>query len=310
MQEYMKHDTFEERLVHMVFGFGPFPEYKIELGEGLTKAVNEVLDELTERERIVLLNHVKDCETNAEQAAKYEVSEDTIRVYIGKALRKLRHPRRSRRLAVFVRMPSEDRIEKVFAKNPELMEEYSITTPKEFIKALGDRYNCETRNAIMSRLTAKEQAWVKEFYLRNCNAGIDRGVACIKVTIKWMKGAAWTPVGRDYLSEVTAEYDRLKSTVKYSTKTYNGVIMKLQSAIDAEFEDIFFSTAEQAQWMTENDETGSYSIDNDPVSIECESGEGFICEMEGNTPNYHPYDRLYEMSQELFRKLRKQAMDL
>lgn len=310
MKDYMEYDTLEERLMHMVFGFTVSPDHKIALGEELTKTVSEILDELTERERVVLLNHIKDGETVEEQAAKYEVEEDEIRSVIAKALRKIRYPKRSKRLAVFIKYPGEDRIEKIFEKNLGLMEEYSITTPKEFIKALGDRYNCETRNSIMSKLTAKEQAWVKEYYLRNCNAGMDRFPACIKVTINWMHGAAWTPKDKDYLTEVKAEFDRIKSTVKYDCKTSYGMTAKLQSPIDAEFEDAFFSIAEAAQWQTTIEEQGTFAMDNDPVSIECEFGEGFICEMKGNIPNYYPYDKLFGMSQELFRKLREQVLDL
>ena len=126
MKDYMEYDTLEERLMHMVFGFTVSPDHKIALSEELTKTVSEILDELTERERVVLLNHIKDGETVEEQAAKYEVEEDEIRSVIAKALRKIRYPKRSKRLAVFIKYPGEDRIEKIFEKNPGLMEAYYL----------------------------------------------------------------------------------------------------------------------------------------------------------------------------------------
>ncbi len=103
MLDYMDYETFEERLMHKVFGI--WEGHTVNVCEELTAVINEVLSEITERERAVLLKHIKDGESVQEQAAEFEVDEETIQMELAKAIRKIRHPSRSRRLSKFIIIP-------------------------------------------------------------------------------------------------------------------------------------------------------------------------------------------------------------
>ncbi len=193
-------------------------------------------------------------------------------------------------------------IEKVIKKNTWLTKEFSIGSIDEFRKALGDRYDSKIRDAIMSGLSAKERSLVREYYLRNCNAGMDRFPACIKITIEWEHRDVWIPKDSDYITEMRSEYDRIKSVVKISCKTRAGMSTKIQSIMDETFEDEFFSFAENALWEERNDAEESYLIDANPMYVRCEFSDGTVRESKGKYPLYYPYDKLNDMGQEYWKK--------
>ncbi len=204
----------------------------------------------------------------------------------------------------------DERIEDLIKHYPELMKEFSIETIEDFKRVLGDRYSHESRDELVSKLSANKQVLVKEFYLKKCPAGMDRSPACIKVTIHWSHTSAWIPRDIDYMENVSAEFDRIKSRVKYICKTNQGTECIIQSTLDSAFEKDFFSIADAAQWKTVKAEEGSYLLDTDPVSIVCEFGMGATsCGLKGNHPGYHPYDKLYKMSMNLLEQLKKQLMN-
>ena len=199
----------------------------------------------------------------------------------------------------------EVQITRLLKRNSRLMKEFGISSVEGLIKALGDRYDNETRKKLMPMLSPKDQALVREYYLRNCNAGLDRFPACLKVIIKWSIGV-YHPDRNDYYTNIDAEYDRISRSVKYSYKTHRGIEVSINAPLSEEFENAFFPFGEAAQGRDENE---SYIIDSDMVSILCELADGSKCELHGNYPGYHPYDDLYRLFNEHFRELMKQLQE-
>lgn len=195
----------------------------------------------------------------------------------------------------------EKRLAKVYKRNPALMKEFGISSVGAFIKALGDLYDSETRKALMSVLPEKDRICVKEYYLRNCRAGLDRFPACLKITITWSKGV-WKPCNNDYYTEMKVEYDRIKSLVKYSGKTFLGVKYKLQSPLSEAFEDQLFIHGEVARF---GDTQDFRAFDSDMVTIICEYADGEVYEING-----HPDIPLFQDAQSHFRKLQEQLVDI
>lgn len=190
-------------------------------------------------------------------------------------------------------------LEKVYKRNPVLMEGFGISSFEDFINALGDCYDRETRKALMSDLPEKDRKCVKEYYLRNCRAGLDRFPACIKITITWSIGI-WEPCDNDYYIEMKAEYDRIKGLVKYSGKTFLGVVHKLQSPLSEEFEDRLFKHGEA---MRAGGTQDSYLLDSDMVSVVCEYADGKIYELK-----IDPDNLLFIDSRSHFQELQQQLV--
>lgn len=303
MQDYMKYELFEERMLHMIFG--PMHGAEIIIRDDFKDKIDEVLSEvgISENERDILLRHVRGCRSLKEQSLVLEPSEDETESQLAWIVYRVCYSPMVMKLEQFIKMPGEDHIEEIIKKNPKLMDEFSIDSPDVFKDALGDHYNNEKRKALLSRLSIREQAWVNEYYLRNRRGGIDRFPNCLKVTIKWKHSFIWTKKEQDYIVNWKAEFDRIKNRVKYECTTLNGIDTKIQAFLAEEFRNDFFMTAETAQWECRKNKEESYAFDVNPVSIVCEFGMGPTCELRGNYPGYRPYDKLYEMGRHLFNQL-------
>ena len=196
--------------------------------------------------------------------------------------------------------------ETLIARNGELMRVFSIETPEDLKKALGDRYhNQEIRKALMDRLSEKDRILLRDFYYHDCPAGLDRFPACIKVTIDWAQSDVWIPKERDYIQTTKAEFDRIKLRVTFKCQTQQGTQVTFKASLNEAFAEEFFSLADSAWW--ENPEMHSVvnAFDADRFSVKCVFGEGSIRQSVGNHPNYHPYGELYDLAQHLFLQLRE-----
>ncbi len=104
--------TFYERIYRAVFALHG-PKWAVEHPDGLEEACEFVLLTLTDREEGVLkfrFGYDGEMYSLEETGAKYHVTRERIRAIEAKALRKLRHPERSRHLRMGgSRLPGMDR---------------------------------------------------------------------------------------------------------------------------------------------------------------------------------------------------------
>lgn len=75
--------------------------------EALRNKIKDILDTLTEREREVLSQRFDYSKTVEEVGQQFQVTRERIRQIEAKALRKMRHPTRIRKLEGFIKLPSE-----------------------------------------------------------------------------------------------------------------------------------------------------------------------------------------------------------
>ena len=196
--------------------------------------------------------------------------------------------------------------EALIARNGELMREFSIETPEDLKKALGDQYhNQELRKALMDRLSEKDRILLRDFYYHDCPAGLDRRPACIKVTIDWAHSKMWIPKERDYIQTIKAEFDRIKLRVTFKCQTQQGTQITIKASLDEAFAEKFFSLADSAWWEDPEMISGINAFDADRFSVKCVFGEGSIRQSSGNHPDYHPYGELHDLMQHMFSRLRK-----
>lgn len=194
--------------------------------------------------------------------------------------------------------------ETLISRNGELMREFSIETPEDLKKALGDRYhNQELRKALMDRLSDKDRILLRDFYYHDCPAGLDRRPACIKVTIDWAQSDVWIPKDRDYIQTTKAEFDRIKLRVTFKCQTQQGTQVTFKASLDEAFAEEFFSLADSAWWEDPEMHSGVNAFDADRFSVKCVFGEGSIRRSVGNHPDYHPYGELYDLARHLFSQL-------
>ena len=194
--------------------------------------------------------------------------------------------------------------EALIARNAELMREFSIETPDDLKKALGDRYRKqEFRKALMDRLSEKDRILLREFYYRNCPAGLDRATACVKVTINWVHSKMWIPKDRDYIQTIKAVFDRIKLRVTFRCQTKQGTQITFKASLDEAFAEEFFSLADSAWWEDPEMLSGVNAFDADRFSVKCDFGDGSIRRSVGNHPDYHPYGELYDLARHLFSHL-------
>ena len=160
--------------------------------------------------------------------------------------------------------------ETLIARNAELMREFSIETPDDLKKALGDRCRKqEFRKALMDRLSEKDRILLRDFYYHNCPAGLDRRPACIKVTIDWAHSKMWIPKDRDYIQTIKAEFDRIKLRVTFKCKTQQGTQITIKASLDEAFAEKFFSLADSAWWEDPEMISGINAFDADRFSVKC-----------------------------------------
>ena len=196
--------------------------------------------------------------------------------------------------------------ETLIARNVRLMREFSIETPEDLIKALGDRYhNNEIRKALMDRISEKDRVHLRDFYYHNCPAGLDRRPPCIKVTIDWGHGDMWVPKDRDYIKTMKAEFDRIRLRVRYKCKTLQGVQITFTASLDEEFAERFFSLADSSWFEDSEPQTGVNAFDADRFSVRCDFADGSVRKSAGNHPDYHPYGELHDLMQKQFSQLRE-----
>lgn len=204
-------------------------------------------------------------------------------------------------------MLEEKKLRDFFNRNSELMAEFSIKTRDDLINALGDRYKENSRLTLMDRMTVTDLRFLREFYLRNCKAGIDRSPACIKVTIDWAPGIAWTSNDEDCIVSLKIKLDRLKLQAQYDYKTKGGSKGRISCPISEEFESSFFAMAETT-WFTEKS-AFLPSLDADILVMNCIFGtddvRGFDSRVNNVTEPFNTYVMLYQQSLVMFDLLRK-----
>ena len=197
--------------------------------------------------------------------------------------------------------------EALITRNAELMQEYSIENLEDLKNALGDSYEPKHRKVLMDRLSKADRILLRDFYFHECPAGIDRGPACIKVTIFWTHSGAWTPQGRVYITTLKAEFDRIKLRARYKCKTQQGVDITLETSLDEEFANRFFTLADRAWWVDPR-ERGVNAFDVNPFSVRCDFGDGSIRKSMGHYPDYHPYGELHALMQKHFFQLSEYSL--
>lgn len=187
-----------------------------------------------------------------------------------------------------------ERITNIYNCNRSLFEEWSYWSVEEFEKSFDNLFR-EHMGSLKEILSKKDFEYLKGCWLRNFYNGRDNCPACIKVIVTWNHSVAFTPRDRDYVEVVRAEFDRIKSQVKYSAESHNKLNGTIKADLSEQFEDKFFGIAEHSFWERRDDPT--YMMDGPQGTVKCFFSDGYVAESKGNFPDYYPYNQLYEMSQ-------------
>lgn len=197
-------------------------------------------------------------------------------------------------------------VEDVFNHNTELMKRLSIESPEELVTALGDLYDKAKRDKIFGGLIDyRDKAFLIEYYYRNCNAGIDRFPACLKVFVNYLH-TGWE--NNDGICSCAAVIDRIENKIKYEyTTVYNTEVIIEQNLSDIEdeiggnLEKRIFCNAETARWSAADCGSEKKRKMDDELTVRCEFADGLVCESDSG----QPYETLFSESRDLLNYIRK-----
>lgn len=180
----------------------------------------------------------------------------------------------------------------VFFRNPDVMRRLSIDSPEALVDALGDRYIPAKREDLLEQLPDKDKRFLRDYYYRNCNAGMDRQPACLEVRISYDHYSMYEHKSdNDYVTGYKALFNRIENSARYEGKTVKGTSLDVAVSLNKEMSDELFYSAEGARQQYEYEkrqgkDSKSYYIDAGPVPVRCIFADGFSFELDARTHSF------------------------
>lgn len=195
-----------------------------------------------------------------------------------------------------------NQLEGVFERNRDLLRDFGINSPRGIEKQLIE-LNEDQWGELQSKLSNADRAFVSQ--KRVMINGIHP--KCIKVTLTWEHSAFFSSM-EDCLQNAKMEFDRANDEVTFCGISKNGVRTTICSPLDGKFVDTFFSVAEDS-YHEDLDLTRGIIYDIHIVHIKCDFSDHTYSELQGITPNYYPYNKLYKKARMLIKQLKAPLND-
>ncbi len=109
--------------------------------------------------------------------------------------------------------------ERVYIKYPDLMNKLGIDTSKQVIEELGDGSHEMKRRKLFEGISREDAKELREYFIRNCRAGIDRFPACLEIRIDHETGVFQPTKDSHIVTRFNVKYDRIKAKFSMQAKT-------------------------------------------------------------------------------------------